>query len=190
MTLATPGLRICEAEADDLPALLPTYLSNPDYVALNEGSRGESGYFDLAMLQRDWWVARMMPGRHMLGIYLASSDIAAGEPGHAAVGMMDFATEGPSAGLPWLGSLVIVRSRQRQGLGSEALAALVAHLAAATDAPAVRCGVRVENAAGLAFCRARGFASVDTLTSDGHRFSVLERTLLPRPSEESNGGRV
>jgi RimJ/RimL family protein N-acetyltransferase len=129
-------LRVRQAEADYLPSLLPTYLPNSEYVALNEGSVGEPDYFDLEMLQRDWWVARMMPGRHMLGIYLK----ATGEP----VGMADFTEEGPSDGLPWLGALLITRDRQRQGLGREAFEALVAHFKGAFGWPRLRMGVRVE----------------------------------------------
>jgi hypothetical protein len=69
------GLRLGmrEVEAADLPGLLLVYLFNPEPVALKEGSQGQPGYFDLEMLQRDWWVAHMMPGRHMLHIYLTCS---------------------------------------------------------------------------------------------------------------------
>lgn len=162
-------LRIREAEADDLPGLLPTYLSSPEYVALNEGSQGEQGYYDLEMLQRDWWVARMTPGRHMLGIYLK----ATGEP----VGMADYAEEGPSEGTPWVGALLIARDCQRQGLGREAFEALAAHVASALGAKRLRIGVRAENAAGLAFGRALGCEEVGELADGPRRYVLLEREL-------------
>lgn len=162
-------LRMREAEADDLPGLLPTYLSNPEYVALNEGSQGEQGYYDLEMLQRDWWVARMMPGHHMLGIYLK----ATGEP----VGLADFAEEGPSDGLPWLGALLITRDWQRQGLGREAFEALAAHCKTAFGWQRLRMGVRAENAAGLTFCRVLGCEEVGELADGPRRYMLLERAL-------------
>jgi len=46
-----------------LPDLLPVYLSHPQQLEQNEGSRGEAGYYDLAMLQRDWQIAQMTPRR-------------------------------------------------------------------------------------------------------------------------------
>lgn len=46
------------------------------------------GRFDLDMLQRDFAVARAMPGRHMAGIYLR-------EDGDA-VGVIDWMEENPS----------------------------------------------------------------------------------------------
>jgi hypothetical protein len=105
--LESERLRIREIVPDDLPALLPVYLSNPQFVAWSEGSQGEAGYYDLAMLQRDWQVAQMMPGRVMLGIYLK----ATGE----AVGQADYLAENPDDGLPWLGLLMIAGSHQRRG---------------------------------------------------------------------------
>ncbi|HEX6799923.1 MAG TPA: hypothetical protein VF116_19585, partial [Ktedonobacterales bacterium] len=96
--IETPRLRIRDAEAEDLPELLPVYLSNPDFVRVNEGSRGEAGYYNLEMFQRDWWINRMMPGGHVLGIYLK----ATGE----AVGQANFLEENPEDGMPWLGLLM------------------------------------------------------------------------------------
>src|SRR5690348_11941870 len=92
--LQSPRLRLRPTTEADLPALLDVYRSNPTFVSHHEGARGESGYFDLAMLQRDWWIAQMMPGRHMLGIYLTESG--------AAVGIADYLEENPDDGMPWL----------------------------------------------------------------------------------------
>src|SRR5215831_6459029 len=72
-TLESPRLLLRDATAEDLPALLPVYLSNPAFVSLSEGSRGEAGYCDLRMLQRDWHIASLTPGRHMLGLCLKAS---------------------------------------------------------------------------------------------------------------------
>ena len=49
------------------------------------------------MFQRDWQIAQMTPGRHMLGVYLK----AMGE----AVGLADFLEEDPEESRPWLGFL-------------------------------------------------------------------------------------
>jgi ribosomal protein S18 acetylase RimI-like enzyme len=116
---------------------------------MNEGSRGESGYFDLEMFQRDWWVARMMPGSHWLGIYLT----ATGE----AVGQASFLEENPSDGYLWLGLLMISATQQRQGLGSEAFARLTEHFRNEYGWKTLRLGVRPENAPALAFWRRLGF---------------------------------
>jgi RimJ/RimL family protein N-acetyltransferase len=161
-------LRIREAAAEDLSALLEVYRSNPDFVAHQEGARGEAGYFDLEMLQRDWWLARMMPGRHMLAIY----DKATG----AAVGMADFIEEHPEDGTPWLGALVITRNLQRQGLGSETYAALAAAFRERYHWPALRIGVGPWNSGALAFWKRLGFQRV---ASQPERVDmvVLERAL-------------
>lgn len=161
-------LRIHEAEAGDLPALLVVYQSNPAFVAHQEGARGEAGYFDLEMLQRDWWLARMMPGRHMLAI----CDNATG----AAVGIADFIEEHPEDGMPWLGALVIAANRQRQGLGSEAYACLASIFRERYHWPALRIGVGIWNTDALAFWKRLGF---QIITSQPERtdVAVLERTV-------------
>jgi RimJ/RimL family protein N-acetyltransferase len=170
LELESARLRLREAEAEGLPALLAVYLSNPAFVATNEGSRGEAGYYDLEMLQRDWWVARMMPGRHMLAIFRKDT----GE----VVGMADYAEEDPSDGLPWLGALQIAAAWQRQGLGSEAFACLADYFCAEYGWTALRIGVRRENESALAFWRHLGFTPVahpdDTIPD---RFIVMERAL-------------
>jgi RimJ/RimL family protein N-acetyltransferase len=139
LMLESPRLFLREVEADDLPALLPVYLSNPAFVALNEGSRGESGYFDLEMFQRDWWVQRMLPGSHWLGIYLTAS----GE----AVGQASFLEENPADGYPWL--------------GSEAFACLADHFRQEYGWATLRLGVRPENTAALAVWQHLGIRLVE-----------------------------
>jgi len=165
LTLESSRLTLREVEADDLPALLPVYLSNPVFVALNEGSRGESGYFDLEMFQRDWWVQRMMSGSHWLGIYLTASG--------AAVGQANFLEENPADGYPWLGLLMIASAHQRQGLGSEAFACLADHFRAAYGWAALRLGVHPENAPAPAFWQHLGFRFVERRD----RAIVMELTL-------------
>jgi RimJ/RimL family protein N-acetyltransferase len=155
---------------DDLPSLLPVYLSNPEYVAQSEGSRGEAGYFDLEMFQRDWQIAQMTPGRHMLGMYLKEN----GE----AVGLADFLEQNPEDGQPWLGFLMIARAHQRQGLGSEAFECLAAYFKDHYGWPSLRVGVMKTNTAALAFWRRLGFQ--ETPTGDAaarKRHMTLQRAL-------------
>ncbi len=167
--LETPRLIIRDAEAADLPDLLPVYLSNPDFVRMNEGSRGEAGYYDLKMFQRDWWINRMMPGGHVLGVYLK----ATGEP----VGQANFLEENPEDGMPWLGLLMIAARYQRQGLGREAFDALATHFRIAYGWPALLLGVLTPNTTALAFWQALGFAQVAEKGDDARRVIVLQHLL-------------
>lgn len=167
--LDTPRLRIRNAEAENLRDLLSVYLSHPDFVRMNEGSRGEAGYYDLEMFQRDWWINRMMPGGHVLGIYLK----ATGE----AVGQANFLEVNPEDGMPWLGLLLIAAPHQRQGLGREAFDALAEHFRATYGWPALRLGVLAPNTVALAFWRSLGFEQVAEKGEDARRVMVLERRL-------------
>lgn len=160
-------LRIREAEPDDLPALLPVYLSNPEFVAMNEGSRGEQGYYDLAMFQRDWQVQRMLPGGHVLGIYLEQT----GEP----VGQANYLEENPDDGMPWLGLLMIARGSQRQGLGAEAFHRLAAYFRERYGWPVLRLGVLKQNGPALAFWERLDFRRV--AGAGGERAVVMELPL-------------
>lgn len=169
LEIETPRLRIRDAEVEHLPELLPVYLSNPEFVRMNEGSRGEAGYYDLEMFQRDWWINRMMPGGHVLGIYLK----ATGE----AVGQANFLEENPDDGMPWLGLLMIAAPHQRQGLGREAFDALADHFRTTYGWPALRLGVLAPNTAGIAFWQALGFEQVAEKGEDARHVFVLERTL-------------
>lgn len=169
LEIETPHLRIRDAEAEDLPDLLPVYLSNPEFVRMSEGSRGEAGYYDLEMFQRDWWINRMMPGGHVLGIYLK----ATGEP----VGQANFLEENPEDGMPWLGLLMIAAPHQREGLGREAFEALADYFRTAYGWPKLRLGVLVSNTTGLAFWQALGFTRVEEKGEGARHVFVLERTL-------------
>ncbi|HEY7832479.1 MAG TPA: GNAT family N-acetyltransferase [Ktedonobacterales bacterium] len=161
-------LTIREAEAEDLPGLLAVYQSNPELMAHQEGARGEAGYIDLEMFQRDWWVARMMPGRHMLGLFRTADG--------AAVGTADYIEEHPEQGVPWLGALVIARAQQRQGLGSEAFTALATAFRERHHWPALRIGVGSWNSGALAFWERLGFQRVN-LRPEIADMVVLERAL-------------
>lgn len=167
IALESPRLVIREAQADDLPGLLPVYLSNPEFVAMSEGSAGESGRYDLAMLQRDWHVQTTVLGAAMLGIYLKGTN----EP----VGMAGYLAENPSDGYPWLGLLMIHADHQHQGLGTEAYRRLVEYFRADLGWTTLRLGVLRDNAPARAFWDRLGFRHVrDATNSDGHLVHVLE----------------
>ena len=161
---------IREAAPDDLPLLLPVYLSNPEYVAQSEGSRGEAGYYDLEMFQRDWQIAQMTPGRHRLGVYLKEM----GE----AVGRADFLEEDPDESRPWLGFLWIARAHQRQGLGTEAFERLAEYFKDRYAWPSLRVGVIKTNMGALAFWRRLGFHETPTDDASARKRHVtLQRAL-------------
>lgn len=159
-----------DAEVEDLPGLLAIYQSNPDFVAQNEGSAGEPGYYDLEMMERDWWVLRMMPGSHILAIALKETG--------ALIGRTDYLEEHED-GYPWLGALLLAAGQQRQGLGREAFDRLAEHFRAMYGWPRLRLGVRRANTGALAFWRRLGFEPVNPAAmNDPHREAItLERAL-------------
>ncbi len=168
--LESARLVMHEVAPDDLPLLLPVYLSNPEYVAQSEGSHGEAGYFDLEMFQRDWQIAQMTPGRHMLGVYLKETS--------EAVGLADFLEEDPEDGQPWLGFLMIARAYQRQRLGTEAFECLAKYFKDHYGWPSLRVGVMKTNTGALAFWRRLGFHEIPTDDAAARkRYVTLQRAL-------------
>jgi RimJ/RimL family protein N-acetyltransferase len=162
-------LLIREVAPDDLPLLLPVYLSNPEYVVQSEGSRGVAGYYDLTMFQRDWQIAQMTPGRHLLGIYLKET----GE----AIGLADYLEEHSEDGQPWLGMLMIARAHQRQGLGSEACKRLVEYLKDSYGWSALRVAVMKTNTKALAFWRRLDFQAMPATGATEGNYLTLQRAL-------------
>lgn len=152
LTITTGRLIMREVVADDLPDLLPIYLSNPDQVMVNEGSQGEPGHYDLAMFQRDWWLASLTPGRHMLGVSLLATG--------TAIGLADYLEDNPDDGQPCLGQLMIHHDYQRQGYGAEAFRALAAYFRVEHGWPAMRAGLAHDNMTALAFCQRLGFRPI------------------------------
>jgi RimJ/RimL family protein N-acetyltransferase len=184
LTLESQRLQLRATVADDLPALLPIYLSNPEYVSAHEGSRGEAGYYDLQMFQRDWHLATMMPGRHSLSLYLRATS----EP----VGIADYLEENPSDGMPWLGLLMIAGPHQRRGLGTEAFDRLAAHFRDELHWPTLRLGVRADNQPALAFWRRLGCRDVERAPNGApSAVVVMERQLEdPRRQKARAGSRI
>ncbi len=167
-------MRIREIVADDLERLLPVFLSNPDALVQTEGSDGEIGKYDLERWQRDWSIAQMMPGRHMLGCYLKTND--------EAIGFAEYVEMHDRLGQPWFGAIVIRKDVQKQGLASEIMHALIEHIAKETGAPLLYGGVLEQNVAGRALAQRVGFTR--STQQAAHQFPmgkqeiiVLERAL-------------
>lgn len=152
LEMMTKRLQIRESTADDLPALLPVYLSNPAFVEQNEGSEGEIGRYDLDRWQRDWHIMKMMPGNHRLGCYL-KTDLT-------PVGLLDFLEEHED-GYPWLGTLVIHSAYQRQGLGTETFQCLTTYAQQQMAWTTLHAGVKAVNEEGLAFLKYLGFQTIE-----------------------------
>ena len=157
--------------ADELELLLDVYASNPQYLQLTEGSAGEPGHYDLGMLERDVAMAQMTPGRHIASIHLKEID--------DLVGVLDWMEENPFDGMPWIGLVMIHADWQRQGLASEAIAALAE--VCSRGSSALRAAVIARNNAGRALADRLGFAAVSTevkrLASGEENVIVLERPL-------------
>lgn len=169
--LESKRLLIREITGDDLPVLLPIYMSNTEFRRQMEGSEGEAGRYDLARFQRDWHIAHMM-GRYTLGAYLK-------EPG-TAVGYIEYVEEYED-GQPFLGALTIHADYHRQGIGTEAFQRLTQHFCENNGWTALHSGVLAQNDAGLAFANHLGFRPYrqfsSRLSSGLQEFVLLEIAL-------------
>ena len=171
--LESTHLSLREMTEEDLLVVLPVYLSNPDFLQQQEGSEGEAGRYDLDRWQRDWQIARFMPGNHWLGCYL--------KPQGEAIGFIGYLEENEDDGKPWLGAITIHKKQQRQGLGSEAFYRLIDYFRNHFGWSVLRAGVLEQNTTGLAFVRHLGFQPVQDgvkqFPGGEQRFIVFERAL-------------
>jgi RimJ/RimL family protein N-acetyltransferase len=157
---ATARLEAVPAAEADLDALLEVFRSNPDTLAITEGSAGEPGRFDRGMLERDLWMAELEAGR------TAAALIA--RDGGAVVGSIDWVERHPRRGVPWVGALLILAGRQRQGLGREALDGLAEH-GRQQGWRALGAGALADDPRAVAFLEACGFAPQERVV---HRFAA------------------
>ena len=167
----TRRLVVRDLQEGDLDAALSVYLSNPEYLALTEGARGEPGRYDIEMLQRDYVIARATPGRHMAGVFLKTD----GE----LVGLLDWLEANPSDEKPWIGLLMIRADHQRQGVASETFDGFAGQLRA-DGLESVRAGVISRNSVGRALMHRLGFEPIATTTmrmASEEEVVVLERRL-------------
>lgn len=166
--LESVRLQIREIAADDLEKLLPVFLSNPDALLQTEGSEGEFGKYDLERWQRDWYIAQMIPGRHMLGCYLKEND--------EAIGFAEYVEEHDRLGQPWFGAIVIRKDMQRQGLGSEIIGVVIEHIREETGASVLYSGVIEQNMAGLALAQRVGFTR--SVQEAAHQFPMGKQEII------------
>jgi RimJ/RimL family protein N-acetyltransferase len=163
MELTTERLQLRDAEAEDLEHVHRAFSSNPDFLELRPDIAAAGGY-DLASVRRYWEGAQFDRVRHVLVVLDGETD--------ETVGLIDFVTESPADGYPWIGLVLVDRDRQRHGIGTEAVGAVAAHLRQQGHA-VVRMAVMEGNEAGLAFARSAGFEAVADAPTMGPRGRVL-----------------
>ncbi|GAB3688309.1 GNAT family N-acetyltransferase [Angustibacter aerolatus] len=165
MHLTTERLVIADVEASDLDGLLEVALSNPAFLATHEGTADGPGSYDRGMLERDLAVAAMDPARHPLALRRNGSD--------DVVGWAEVLDAHPVDGVPWVGLLELHAAHQRQGLGREAVGALLGW-AGALGSEWLGLGVDADDAAAQAFWTALGAERYRT----GERTSPLGRVAV------------
>lgn len=151
--LETTRFRLRPAVAADLEQIHAIFQSNPDFLALRRDIAAVSRSYDLAEVTSYWEQATLQPDRHLL--------VITNKPTGAAIGLLDFVVESPADGLPWLGLIIVHHMQQRRGVASEALGAVVQHLAS-RGCPALRMAVTEGNTTGAAFGVSFGFESYAT----------------------------
>jgi RimJ/RimL family protein N-acetyltransferase len=119
------------------------FLANEDYLRWTEG-----GAYDLEKLQRDWHVATVSPGRHMLA--LRERD------GGELVGVLEYLDNNDHDGHPWIGLIMIRPERQREGFASEAMEAACERIGMNWASP-IRLAVIEDNEAGIGLAASLGF---------------------------------
>jgi RimJ/RimL family protein N-acetyltransferase len=113
----TERLDVREVEEADIDGLLEVYLSNPQVIAVTEGSAGEPGHYDRGMLERDLWMSELDEARHTAGVFLRD--------GGACVGVIDW-VDPDAGGSPSIGLVMVHAGHQRRGYGREAVLGLIA----------------------------------------------------------------
>jgi len=121
------------------------------------------------MLERDFAVARITPGRRSAVL------VANGVP----VGVLDWLERHPTDRLPWIGLVMVAAERQRAGLATEAVGGLV-ELFRDGGAAAVRTSLVERNEPARALAARLGFVQVDARPARAvavETVLVLERRL-------------
>jgi RimJ/RimL family protein N-acetyltransferase len=114
---ATERLDVRGVEEADIDGLLAVYLSNPQVIAVTEGSAGEPGHYDRGMLERDLWMSELDEARHTAGLFLRD--------GGTCVGVIDWLERNPDDASPWIGLVMVHADHQRRGYGREAVLGLI-----------------------------------------------------------------
>jgi RimJ/RimL family protein N-acetyltransferase len=169
--LGTDRLQLRDVDTGDLQDLHRVFASNPDFLQLRE----EIESYDLESVTRYWDAASFDPGRHVLLIVNKNTGVA--------VGLLDFVDQSPADGRPWIGLVMIHRSHQRHGFGTEAVRA-VTDLVGSWGHRSVRMAVTEGNENGVAFARHVGFRSYGQAGTAGEgtneRVALMELSIDPR----------
>ncbi len=115
---ATERLAVRGVEEADIDGLLAVYLSNPEVIALTEGSAGQPGHYDRGMLERDLWMSELDEARHTAGLFLRDAG--------TCIGVIDWLEPHPDDDSPWIGLVMVHADHQRRGYGREAVLGLIA----------------------------------------------------------------
>jgi len=157
LPLTTARLVLDEPTEDALPGMLAVALSNPDFLATHEGSAGQAGRYDIAMLERDLAIAQSDPERHALVIRRQDDG--------TVVGRADALDMHPRDRVPWIGLLELHADVHGHGLGREAAQAL-ADCYRSQGQTRLRLGVDDGNDGAARFWRALGYVTVDRRERD------------------------
>jgi RimJ/RimL family protein N-acetyltransferase len=163
----TERLRLEPVREADLPALLEVFLSHPEYLAWTEGDE-----YDLEKLQRDWHLADVTPGRHMLALREAETG--------ALVGVLEYVELNEGDGHPWIGLIIVRDDRKREGFAGEAMSVVMEQLGMSWASP-VRIGVIARNEPGMRLALSLGFSpygEAEQRMAEGvERLILLERRI-------------
>ena len=171
--LETVDLILREVEEDDLDSIVAVRRSNPDRLARTEGTDVGPGEYDRGMLERDLAVAAYDPARQFLCTRLRHSG--------RIVGYVDFLDAHPHDGVPWLGTVEISASDQRQGYGRQCVEALARRAEEDLCQPVLRAAADSDDQRAISFLEQLGFTAVSRTErpSPGGRVpvTVFERRL-------------
>lgn len=152
MQLRTRRLVLDEVTDEDLDQLTEVRRSNPDHLARTEGTAGQPGLFDRSKLERDLAVAALDPHRESLAIRTG--------PDEPPIGLLEVLRRHADDHRTWIGSLVLQRDHQGQGLGREVVAAVIEWADRHGTTP-VRAAVDEDDRAARGFLEAVGFGEVE-----------------------------
>jgi RimJ/RimL family protein N-acetyltransferase len=163
--IETERLMMGQVKEGELEELLDVFGSNPEYLAWTEGDE-----YDLDALQRDWHVAEITPGRHMLRLREKETGVL--------VGALEYLELNERDGHPWIGLIIVRDDRKRQGFAGEAMSAMIEQLRMSWAAP-IRMAVIARNEAGMRLALSLGFnpyGEAEQRMAEGvERLILLER---------------
>ena len=162
---ATERLGVRAVEEADIDGLLEVYLSNPQVIAVTEGSAGEPGHYDREMLERDLWMSELDEARHTVGLFLRE--------GGTCIGVLDWLDRNPDDGSPWIGLVMVHGDHQRRGYGREAVGGLL-DIGRSQGWTRVRAAAIADDAATRGLYEALGMREVDRRS---HAFAAGERSV-------------